>query len=84
MKKEILRIYPELETIYLIGGDGTTNPDKILSYYKQNNDNKLPIFFITTYSSCHLLVKPDYKFDFKIGDERFIGDFPIIVILGFK
>jgi predicted helicase len=66
---EIIKIYPNKNNILCIGGSeqSTTDPGKILSFMNKKIINK-PIFIITTYCSCHLLID-NHHFDFKIGDE---------------
>jgi predicted helicase len=64
---EILKIYSNKDNILCVGGDyynSTTDIEIILNFYnKQSN----PIFIISTYHSCHLLI--NINVDFKIGDE---------------
>jgi len=60
--EEIKRVYNNNCIIILF--DGNINNIEIL--FKDINNNK-PIFIITTYHSCYLLLS--FKFDFKIGDE---------------
>ena len=66
--KEILLIFPNEKNILCIGGDkkSTTNITQIQNHYEKNSDD--PIFIITTYCSCYLIVN-NFEFDFKIGDE---------------
>jgi superfamily II DNA or RNA helicase len=65
---EIIKVFPYEKNILCIGGDEHSTTDKkiIKKHYEKNKKN--PIFIITTYNSCHLLVD-DFDFDFKIGDE---------------
>jgi superfamily II DNA or RNA helicase len=75
-KQEILKIFPNEENILCIGSDkitdATTNPEEIKKFFNKNSSE--PIFIITTYYSCYLLV--NYIFDFKVGDEahHLVGD----------
>ena len=66
MKKEIIKIFPNIRNILSIGSNSTTNPKIIDKFINEELED--PKFIITTYSSCHLLANK-YKFDFKIGDE---------------
>lgn len=67
---EILKIFPNFNNILCIGGyqNFTTDLNVIRKHYEKHKNESEPIFIITTYSSCHLLVD-DFEFDFKIGDE---------------
>ena len=73
-QKEILLIFPNKNNILFVGGneDNSTTNNNIIKLFLQKVSND-PIFIITTYKSCNLLL--DYNFDFKIGDEahRLIG-----------
>lgn len=65
---EILKIYPLTKNILCVGGDSdcsTTNTSRIKSFIQAKSND--PLFVITTYSSCYLLL--DCNFDFIIGDE---------------
>ena len=65
---EILKIYPLKKNILCVGGDSdcsTTNISRIKSFVQTKSND--PLFVITTYSSCYLLL--DCNFDFIIGDE---------------
>jgi superfamily II DNA or RNA helicase len=71
IKNEIVKIFPKKNNILLVGGDddcgviSTTSKKQILSFFDIARDE--PVFIITTYHSCHLLL--DMEVDFKIGDE---------------
>lgn len=65
---EILKVYPNKKNILCVGGDSelsTTNIARIISFMK--NKTNEPLFVVTTYCSCYLLL--DFEFDFMIGDE---------------
>lgn len=65
---EILKIFPNSRNILCVGGDcecSTTDELKIKTFMKSKTLN--PLFVITTYNSCYLLL--EYNFDFMIGDE---------------
>lgn len=65
---EILKVYPNDKNILCVGGNGeysTTNVSSINTFMKTKSNE--PLFVITTYSSCHLLL--NINFDFMIGDE---------------
>ena len=65
--KEILRLFPNRNNIFTIGG---SKPDSITSIqHKLQSKTRDPVFVITTYDSSHQLVHTDLSFDFKIGDE---------------
>jgi superfamily II DNA or RNA helicase len=69
---EILRVFPNEHNVLCIGSykNFTTDKNKITEHYKKHEKVQEPIFIITTYCSCHLMVDDyDYEFDFKIGDE---------------
>ena len=67
-EKEIKKVYPEL-SILIVGGNGTTEYDKIKNFIKLNTDR----IIITTYSSSNIIKKIteeiNVTFEFKIGDE---------------
>lgn len=67
-EKEIKKVYPEL-SILIVGGNGTTEYDKIKNFIKLNTDR----IIITTYSSSNIIKKIteeiNITFEFKIGDE---------------
>jgi len=65
-RNEILQIFPNKNNILIISSN--INNIKIKDFIN-NTDNNQPLFLITTYHSCHLLINNDFKFDFKIGDE---------------
>ena len=65
---EILKIYYNKDNILCVGGDyynSTTDSKIILNFYNKKINE--PLFIISTYHSCHLLIK--LNVDFKIGDE---------------
>ena len=69
---EILKIYPKRENILCVGGDikdAISEIDDVNSFIIKRNNDKEPLFVLTTYTSCHLLVNEKIKFDFAIGDE---------------
>lgn len=66
---EILKVFPNGKNVILVGGDtgnATTNIKDVTQFLKQKVE---PLFVITTYSSCHILVNTNIHFDFIIGDE---------------
>jgi predicted helicase len=66
--KEILRVFPNKDNILKINGDEKDINKKIETLYFKCGVK----FFITTYSSCHILSSLNsqkFIFDFKIGDE---------------
>ena len=75
IKNEILKIFPNKSNILFVGGDKikdiktATDKTQITQFLGDNNSNTDPIFIISTYHSCHLLVDSDIVVDFKIGDE---------------
>jgi len=74
IKKEILMVFANEHNILFVGCEGhgssksTTDVENIIEFIN-NKQNKEPIFIISTYHSCHLLVNEKLIFDFKIGDE---------------
>jgi predicted helicase len=81
MKKEIIKLFPNEENILYVGStDNNEDDDTIESKINTTTDIKMirnfinkqsnkPLFIITTYHSCHLLIDDQISFDFKIGDE---------------
>ena len=77
IKNEILKIFPNKNNILFVGGGGdendgiesTTDEKHIIQFLNNRRSNFEPIFVISTYHSCHLLMNNDISFDFKIGDE---------------
>jgi superfamily II DNA or RNA helicase len=77
IKNEILKIFPNKNNILFVGGGGdendgiesTTDEKNIIQFLNNRRSNFEPIFVISTYHSCHLLMDNDISFDFKIGDE---------------
>lgn len=74
--EEILKIFPNEKNILWVGGEKTeqysniirtTNKQTIIQFI--NKKFTSPLFIITTYHSCYLLLDDDMHFDFKIGDE---------------
>jgi superfamily II DNA or RNA helicase len=74
MKNEILKLFPNKNNILFVGGNendnikSTTDKMKIMLFLR-NNISDEPIFIISTYHSCNLLVDDNINVDFKIGDE---------------
>ena len=64
MKKEILKIYPDPDSILFVGGNETND----ISHITNIMDSNETIFVITTYHSCNT-IQHIKGFDFKIGDE---------------
>lgn len=67
MLNEVIKIFPDINKILLIGGDNeksTTKPQIIAKFKENNKDFHI---LITTYDSCKLLTS--YTFDYKVGDE---------------
>lgn len=74
IKNEILKIFPNKNNILFVGGETveefkTSNDKPEIIKFIRSSDETNPLFVISTYHSCHLLVDEDIKFDFKIGDE---------------
>jgi predicted helicase len=77
IKNEILKIFPNKNNILFVGGghdendgiESTTDEKQIIQFLNNRRSNFEPIFVISTYHSCHLLMDNDISFDFKIGDE---------------
>lgn len=67
--KDILKIYPDENNIFKLGGKNSDYDDvkTLQNFISTNSPN--PLFIITTYSSCKKIVDADIKIDFKIGDE---------------
>ena len=73
IKNEIIKLFPNKTNILYIGSN---NNDDIISTTDINIIKKFYDFetcyckfIITTYHSAHLLVRPQFNFDLKIGDE---------------
>jgi superfamily II DNA or RNA helicase len=64
MENEIEEIILDYNILF-VGGDDETDIDII--YTEINKQRNIPLFIITTYSSCYKL--NNINFDFKIGDE---------------
>lgn len=81
MKKEIVKLFPNEENILYVGStDNNEDDDTIETKINTTTDIKMirnfinkqssqPLFIITTYHSCNLLIDDQISFDFKIGDE---------------
>lgn len=74
MKNEILKIFNNKSNILFIGGKSncnirSTNNLNDIILFLNNTKNNQPIFIITVYNSCKILVNDKINFDFKIGDE---------------
>lgn len=72
MKKEVLKIFPNISLPVLL--NGKTDKNMIKSHL--NNELYDVKFIISTYHSCKFLVDDGIIFDFKIGDEahHLVGD----------
>jgi predicted helicase len=66
IKDEILKIFPMVHNILMVGGRKSITTTKIIDFLKKKDT---PKFIITTYHSCNLLVDEEIHVDFKIGDE---------------
>ena len=73
IKDEIIKIFPDKLNILFVGGNNTnkeiqqtTDKNSIIHFMGKQNE---PVFIVTTYHSCYLLIDNEISFDFKIGDE---------------
>jgi predicted helicase len=64
-----LRKFTLNKTIVFVGGDNPINESKLLSLLNSKSNSNKQIWVISTYASCHILVKLRFQFDFLLCDE---------------